>query len=153
MSTCRPQQWVVRRARVKGSCASKGSPRGARRTQAKRVTRRAAPVDSARAQHSARLCRFLELVHDLWAALTPPTRIKMAAESTKEATADGHKVTTVVEGTDATAAPPAEPSGKVAIVTGASRVLCRCMAAVLAKEAGFTVHAVGRTTADLETPP
>ena len=28
----------------------------------------------------------------------------MAAESTKEATADGHKVTTVVEGTDATAA-------------------------------------------------
>ena len=32
----------------------------------------------------------------------------MAAESTKEATADGHKVTTVVEGTDATAAAPAE---------------------------------------------
>ena len=47
----------------------------------------------------------------------------MSAESTKEATAEGHKVTTVVEGTDATAAPPAEP--KVAIVTGASRGLGR----------------------------
>ena len=73
----------------------------------------------------------------------------MAAESTKEATADGHKVTTVVDGTDATAAAPAEP--KVAIVTGASRGLGRGVAAILAKEAGFTVHAVGRTTADLET--
>ena len=31
------------------------------------------------------------------------------AESTKEATAEGAKVTTVAEGTDATAAPPAEP--------------------------------------------
>jgi dehydrogenase/reductase SDR family protein 1 len=74
----------------------------------------------------------------------------MSAESTKEATAEGHKVTTVVEGTDATAAPPAEPSGKVAIVTGASRGLGRGVAAVLAKEAGFTVYAAGRTTADLE---
>ena len=32
------------------------------------------------------------------------------AESTKEATEEGAKVTTVAEGTDATAAPPAEPS-------------------------------------------
>ena len=32
------------------------------------------------------------------------------AESTKEATAEGAKVTTQAEGTDATAAPPAEPS-------------------------------------------
>ena len=71
----------------------------------------------------------------------------MSAESTKEATAEGHKVTTVVEGTDATAAPPAEP--KVAIVTGASRGLGRGVAAILAKEAGFTVYATGRTTADL----
>ena len=74
----------------------------------------------------------------------------MSAESTKEATAEGHKVTTVVEGTDATAAAPVEPGGKVAIVTGASRGLGRGVAAILAKEAGFTVHAVGRTTADLE---
>ena len=74
----------------------------------------------------------------------------MSAESTKEATADGHKVTTVVEGTDATAAPPTEPGGKVAIVTGASRGLGRGVAAILAKEAGFTVYAAGRTTADLE---
>ena len=74
----------------------------------------------------------------------------MSAESTKELTDEGAKVTTVVEGTDATAAPPAEPSGKVAIVTGASRGLGRGVAAILAKEAGFTVHAVGRTTADLE---
>ena len=75
----------------------------------------------------------------------------MSAESTKEATAEGHKVTTVVEGTEATAAPPTEPSGKVAIVTGASRGLGRGVAAILAKEAGFTVYATGRTTADLET--
>ena len=75
----------------------------------------------------------------------------MSAESTKEATADGHKVTTVVEGTDATAAAPTEPGGKVAIVTGASRGLGRGVAAILAKEAGFTVYATGRTTADLET--
>ena len=73
----------------------------------------------------------------------------MSAESTKEATAEGHKVTTVVEGTDATATAPTEPGGKVAIVTGASRGLGRGVAAILAKEAGFTVHAVGRTTADL----
>ena len=73
----------------------------------------------------------------------------MSAESTKEATAEGHKVTTVVEGTEATAAPPTEPSGKVAIVTGASRGLGRGVAAILAKEAGFTVYAAGRTTADL----
>ena len=72
----------------------------------------------------------------------------MSAESTKEATAEGHKVTTMVDGTDATAAPPAEP--KVAIVTGASRGLGRGVAAILAKEAGFTVYATGRTTADLE---
>ena len=72
----------------------------------------------------------------------------MSAESTKEATAEGHKVTTVVEGTDATAGAPAEP--KVAIVTGASRGLGRGVAAILAKEAGFTVYATGRTTADLE---
>ena len=72
----------------------------------------------------------------------------MAAESTKEATADGHKVTTVVDGTDATAAAPTEP--RVAIVTGASRGLGRGVAAILAKEAGFTVYAAGRTTADLE---
>jgi len=72
----------------------------------------------------------------------------MSAESTKEATAEGHKVTTMVDGTDATAAPPAEP--KVAIVTGASRGLGRGVAAILAKEAGFTVYAAGRTTADLE---
>jgi len=71
----------------------------------------------------------------------------MSAESTKEATAEGHKVTTVVEGTDATAAPPA---GKVAIVTGASRGLGKGVATVLANEAGFTVYATGRTTADLE---
>ena len=32
------------------------------------------------------------------------------AESTKEATEEGAKVTTVAEGTDATAAPPAEPA-------------------------------------------
>ena len=106
----------------------------------------------------------MEALHDHWAAITPPTLHdyfrqpphatnihKMSAESTKEATAEGHKVTTVVEGTDATAAPPAEPGGKVAIVTGASRGLGRGVAAILAKEAGFTVHAVGRTTADLET--
>ena len=73
----------------------------------------------------------------------------MAAESTKELTEEGAKVTTVVEGTDATAAPPTEP--KVAIVTGASRGLGRGVAAILAKEAGFTVYATGRTTADLET--
>ena len=72
----------------------------------------------------------------------------MAAESTKELTEEGAKVTTVVEGTDATAAAPAEP--KVAIVTGASRGLGRGVAAILAKEAGFTVYAAGRTTADLE---
>ena len=71
----------------------------------------------------------------------------MSAESTKEATAEGHKVTTVVEGTDATAAAPA---GKVAIVTGASRGLGKGVATVLANEAGFTVYATGRTTADLE---
>ena len=75
----------------------------------------------------------------------------MTAESTKELTEEGAKVTTVVEGTDATAAAPAEPSGKVAIVTGASRGLGRGVASVLAKEAGFTVYAAGRTTADLET--
>ena len=40
--------------------------------------------------------------------------------------------------------------GKVAIVTGASRGLGRGVAAILAKEAGFTVYAVGRTTAGLE---
>ena len=74
----------------------------------------------------------------------------MSAESTKEATAEGHKVTTVVEGTEATAAAPTEPSGKVAIVTGASRGLGRGVAAILAKEAGFMVYATGRTTADLE---
>ena len=34
----------------------------------------------------------------------------MSAESTKEATAEGHKVTTVAEGTDATAAAPAPES-------------------------------------------
>ena len=74
----------------------------------------------------------------------------MTAESTKELTEEGAKVTTVVEGTDATAPPPAEPSsGKVAIVTGASRGLGRGVAAILAKEAGFTVYATGRTTADL----
>ena len=41
----------------------------------------------------------------------------MSAESTKEATAEGHKVTTVVEGTDATAAAPdvASPPESVAI--------------------------------------
>ena len=72
----------------------------------------------------------------------------MSAESTKELTEEGAKVTTVVEGTDATAAAPSEP--KVAIVTGASRGLGRGVAAVLAKEAGFTVYAAGRTTADLE---
>ena len=72
----------------------------------------------------------------------------MAAESTKELTDEGAKVTTVASGTDATAAPPTEP--KVAIVTGASRGLGRGVAAILAKEAGFTVYAVGRTTADLE---
>ena len=44
--------------------------------------------------------------------------------------------------------PPTEP--KVAIVTGASRGLGRGVAAILAKEAGFTVYAAGRTTADLE---
>ena len=73
----------------------------------------------------------------------------MAAESTKELTDEGAKVTTVASGTDATAAPPTEP--KVAIVTGASRGLGRGVAAILAKEAGFTVYATGRTTADLET--
>lgn len=36
----------------------------------------------------------------------------MSAESTKEATETGHKVTTVVEGTDATAAPPSMPTDK-----------------------------------------
>ena len=74
----------------------------------------------------------------------------MTAESTKELTEEGAKVTTVVEGTDATAAAPTEPGGKVAIVTGASRGLGKGVAAVLAKEAGFTVYAAGRTTADLE---
>ena len=74
----------------------------------------------------------------------------MSAESTKELTEEGAKVTTVVEGTDATAAAPTEPGGKVAIVTGASRGLGKGVAAVLAKEAGFTVYAAGRTTADLE---
>ena len=74
----------------------------------------------------------------------------MAAESTKELTEEGAKVTTVVEGTDATAAAPTEPGGKVAIVTGASRGLGKGVAAVMAKEAGFTVYAAGRTTADLE---
>ena len=73
----------------------------------------------------------------------------MPAESSKELTDEGAKVTTVVEGTDATAAAPTEP--KVAIVTGASRGLGRGVDAILAKEAGFTVYAAGRTTADLET--
>ena len=49
----------------------------------------------------------------------PPNhqRATMSAESTKEATAEGHKVTTVVEGTDATAAAPdvASPPESVAI--------------------------------------
>ena len=37
-----------------------------------------------------------------------------AAESTKELTEEGAKVTTVAEGTDATAAPPAEPANPLA---------------------------------------
>ena len=37
------------------------------------------------------------------------------AESTKEATEEGAKVTTVAEGTDATAAPPAEPGSKIVL--------------------------------------
>ena len=39
---------------------------------------------------------------------------------------------------------------KVAIVTGASRGLGKGCASVLASEAGYTVYATGRTTADLE---
>ena len=117
--------------RVKGQCG--------RRTQ----DERSCQFQRARAQQR----RFLRCT-TFGQPFTQPTRIKMAAESTKEATADGHKVTTVVEGTDATAAAPTEP--KVAIVTGASRGLGRGVAAILAKEAGFTVYAAGRTTADLE---
>ena len=41
------------------------------------------------------------------------------AESTKELTDEGAKVTTTVEGSDATAAAPAEPSGKKGYWPGA----------------------------------
>ena len=41
------------------------------------------------------------------------------AESTKELTDEGAKVTTTVEGSDATAAAPAEPAGKKGYWPGA----------------------------------
>ena len=40
------------------------------------------------------------------------------AESTKELTEDGAKVTTVAEGAEATAAPPAEPGRTIIILFG-----------------------------------
>ena len=75
----------------------------------------------------------------------------MTAESTKELIGRGVPRPRSPQWWRARTPPPRRlPSPKSAIVTGASRGLGRGVAAILAKEAGFTVYAVGRTTADLE---
>ena len=50
-----------------------------------------------------------------WGSVSLPHCLPKMAESTKEATEEGAKVTTMAEGTDATAAPPAEPGSKIVL--------------------------------------
>ena len=52
-----------------------------------------------------------------WGSVSLPHCLPKMAESTKEATEEGAKVTTMAEGTDATAAPPAEPGSSKIVLT------------------------------------